>query len=392
MRLDLFLSGAFSYRVGARDAQTLFLLLQREKISPKALKRVKKTGDICFCLSSRDSARFVSAAKADGVDFLSQGRGLRTLSERFFHSPGLVIGVLLALLVLVGARLVLWDVRVTGNEHVDGEEIKEHLSQNGLSVGTLLPRIDTDDVALSLRRADGRITYAAVNLVGTVAYVQIREAQSVPEETVKRPANLVAKCDGVVTMPLVFEGECLVSPGEIVRAGQILASGISDTQNHGYLVTRAAGQVFARTKRTYEVNVPFSYEEKEYTGREWHEICVFFFGRAQKVFKNTGKSVESCDIIEKTEYLTLSTGERLPIGYGVKTSAEYRTVSRTRTGAEARVIAIAELQKLLAADSAAYTLLEKHLEYRVDEAGITLICTVVCEEDIARVAEFELHS
>ena len=65
MRLDLFLSGAFFYRIGARDAQALFLLLQREGILPKALKRVKKNGDICFFLSSGDNARFVTAAKAE---------------------------------------------------------------------------------------------------------------------------------------------------------------------------------------------------------------------------------------------------------------------------------------------------------------------------------------
>ena len=180
----------------------------------------------------------------------------------------------------------------------------------------------------------------------------------------------------------------MVAPGDVVRAGQILASGLSDTQNHGYLVTRAAGQVLARTAHSYEVRVPFSLEEKAYTGRCWYELSLLFFGRAQKLFKNTGKNIDSCDIIKKTRYFALPEGESLPFGYGVITEAEYELVSRTRTAAEARELARKELESLLAADGTGWTLLEKRIEYRVDSDGITLLCTVVCEEDIASVSEF----
>ncbi len=391
MRIDLFLRGAVYHHVRACDAQLLFFVLQQAEIPPKALKRVRKTGDIVFFLLPRDAARFAEAAREKELAFSAQKHGLPALWERFWHAPGLVAGVILSLLLLVGARTLLWDVRVTGNEQLDTAELEALLAECGLAEGAFLPALDADKIALSLRRADGRVAYAAVNLRGTVAHVQIREAEPAPAQIARNPANLVAKYDGVITMPLVFEGECLVEPGEIVRAGQILASGLSDTQNHGYIMTRAAGQVLARTVHTYEVRVPLSYEQKEYTGREKHEISLFFFGRAQKVFKSTGKSILECDIIEKTKYFALSTGEQLPFGYGVVTAAEYRTVTLTRTGAEARAIAHAELEAQLAADSAGRTLLEKQVEYRMDGDGITLLCTVVCEEDIASVSEFELH-
>ncbi len=391
MRVDLFLLGAVHYRVRACDAQALFLLFQETQISPKVLKRVEKTGDITFFLLPKTAARFAEAANEKKLELVSERRGLPALFLRFLHTPGLVVGVLLSLLLLVGARAVLWDVRITGNEHIDTAELKTLLGECGLAEGTFLPKLDADEIALALRRADGRVAYAAVNLRGTVAHVQIREAEQAPVKTVVNPANLVAKCDGVVTMPLIFEGECLVSPGDVVRAGQILASGLSDTQNHGYLMTRAAGQVLARTVHTYEVRVPLCYEEKQYTGWERHEISLFFFGRVQKVFKSTGKSIVECDIIEKNRYFLLSTGERLPFGYSVITAAEYRTVSLTRTGAEARALAHAQLEALLAADAAGRTLLEKHVEYRVDEDGLTLLCTVVCEEDIAGTVEFSLQ-
>ena len=391
MRADLFLLGAVEHRVHASDAQALFLLFQQRGISPKALKRVKKTGDIVFFLLPKSAARFATAAGEDNLAFSAQKRGLPALLGRFLHAPGLAVGVLLSLFLLVGARAVLWDVRITGNEQLDTKELKALLAECGLAEGAFLPALDGDEIALSLRRAEGRVAYAAVNLHGTVAHVQIREVEQAPAKTVPNPANLVAKCDGVVTMPLIYEGECLVAPGEVVRAGQILASGLSDTQNHGYLVTRAAGQVLARTVHTYEVRVPLSFEEKEYTGRKKYEISLFFFGRAQKVFKSTGKSIIEYDIIEENKYLALSTGEQLPFGYGVITAAEYRTVTLSRTGEEARALAHAKLEALLAADAAERTLLEKKVEYRMDGEGITLLCTVVCEEDIASVSEFVIY-
>ena len=388
MRADLFVRGAVLHRVAACDAERLFVLLQQGQISPKALKREKRTGHIRFFLLPKDAARFASLASECGLSFSREPRGLPALWSSFWHAPGLVAGVMLSLLLLVGARAVLWDVRVSGNEQIGTAELKSILAECGLAEGAFLPGLDGDEIALALRRADGRVAYAAVNLRGTVAHVQIRESEPAPEKEAKSPANLVAKYDGVITMPLVFEGECVVAPGDVVRAGQILASGLSDTQNHGYLVTRAAGQVLARTVHTYEVRVPFSFEEKVYTGRRWYEACLFFFGRAQKVFKSTGKNIDSCDIIEKIRYFAMPGGEHLPFGYGLITAAEYELVTRTRTATEARELAQKELELLLSADGTGRTLLEKRIEYRVDGDGITLLCTVVCEEDIASVSEF----
>jgi hypothetical protein len=58
---------------------------------------------------------------------------------------------------------------------------------------------------------------------------------------------------------------------------------------------------------------------------------------------------------------------------------------------EAREAARAELERLLCADAAGRTLLSQKCEWCVDGEGITLICTVVCEEDIARTQEFVMQ-
>ncbi len=391
MRLDLFFTGCVYYRVSAQQGATLFEVLREAELSPKAVKRVEKTGDIGFLLPLHRARCFEEAAKTKGLQLaVREEKGAPMLLRRLIARPGLVIGLLLALGLFCGARIFLWDVRITGNEQVSSEELERELAAAGLSRGCFLPTLDRDAVSAALRQGDGRIAYATVNLVGTVAHVQVLESQAPTEALSDKPANLIAKCDGVVTMPLIFEGECLVAKGDVVRAGQLLASGIRDTQNHGYRITRAAGEVLARTVHTYSVTVPFAYEEKAYTGEVSREISLFFFGHAQKVFKSTGNNIVKCDIIEEIKWMTLPSGKRLPLGVSILTAFAYADQPATRTATQAREQAFAQLESLLAQESKGRVMLQKTTETRVDEDAITLICTVVYEENIASVSEFEL--
>ena len=75
----------------------------------------------------------------------------------------------------------------------------------------------------------------------------------------------------------------------------------------------------------------------------------------------------------------------------MQTATEYTASEATRTLTEARALAREELEAQLQADGAGRTLLQKSVELSVCEDGVTLHCTVVCEEDIASVSEFELH-
>ena len=77
----------------------------------------------------------------------------------------------------------------------------------------------------------------------------------------------------------------------------------------------------------------------------------------------------------------------LPFGFSVTERREYTTVTATRTAREAHAQALLELEAALAADSAGRTMLSRTTEVVADAQGITLICTVVCEEDIAMTVE-----
>ncbi|MBO5354574.1 MAG: sporulation protein YqfD [Clostridia bacterium] len=387
MRIDLFLLGFVDFEVDAEDATALFEGLRAEGISPKRVRRYEKNGKIGFTCTLFSALRL--SKKNPKLTEVNRG-GLPVFFARLSHRPGLICGLALALSLLFVSRLFVWDVEVQGNETVETEEIISELAAAGLSCGSFLPRLDREAVAIELRRGDGRIAFATVNLRGTVAYVQVRETAEAPQAAVPPPANLVAKCDGVITLPLIFEGECLVSEGDVVRAGQILAGGVIDSEKHGYRITRAAGQVLARTVHTYTVNVPFAYEEKVYTGRTGKEISLLFFTKRGKLFKNTRNIGNSYDIITNVNWWTLSDGRQLPIGFIVSDVAEYELRPAVRDGVQACELAYAELERQLSQDSVGRSMLERTVELVADADGITLICTVVCEEDIAETAEIKV--
>ncbi|MBR2011382.1 MAG: sporulation protein YqfD [Clostridia bacterium] len=390
MNVYLFLIGYTELRVPAAAMTDFFEICRVLGISPRGAKRRRNSEDVICRLSRFSAARVMALAtqREIALTVLKTG-GLPALWLRFIHRPGIVFGALTALALLVAANLFVWDVDITGCEVLTEREVEEELKAVGLSRGVFLPLVDGDAIMLALRQSDSRIAYATVNLIGTVAHVQIREAEPEPTKVPHAPANLVAKQDGIVVLPLIFEGECLVEVGEYVRAGQVLASGILDSESGGFRVTRAAGRVLARTEETIAVSVPFCYNEKVLTGRVFREVEVSFFGMRGKVFKNTGNVTNSCDIIvyEKEFYAGAHT---LPFGLTVAEYYEYTEQAARRTATEALSLANEELAARLATASEARTLLAKTVEVVVDEEGVTLFCTAAFEEDIATVFEFSV--
>lgn len=385
MRIDLFLLGFVEFSLCAEDGEAVFECLRQAGISPKAPERDKKSGEIRFFTTAYGAKRVQRLCPQ--LRELGRG-GIPVLFSALLRREGLFVGTVLGVFLLVASCLFVWDVRVEGNERISTAEVLSELAEAGLSTGRFLPTLDRDGIALSVRQRDGRLAFVSINLRGTVAYVQLREALPQPPTGTIAPANLVAARDGVVTLPLIFEGQALVHEGDVVRAGQILAGGVLDSEKHGYRVTRAAGQVFARTVHTYTVAVPFTYEKQVPTGKEKYEISVSFFGFEGKVFKSTGNSYMSCDIIQNIKRMRLSDGTPLPVTLTVTRFMPYGTCTVVRSATEARALAHAELAARLAADSAGRTTLSRTVETLVDADGITLICTLVCEEDIALTAEF----
>ena len=327
-----------------------------------------------------------------GIELTLVGsRGLPPLIYRHRNRVGLLIGAVLAVIMISLSDNYLWDVRVSGNESLTYSQVTDALREQGLTVGTPLGGLDVDKIKTRIMVENDRISWMAINVIGTVAHVQIRERVS-PEPSEKAlPANIVASRDGQIEYLEVYQGDAAVKVGQAVRKGDLLISGIRESRVDGFSVTRAAGSVYAVTEREIRVEVPYEYDKKCYTGEQKSEISIIFFGKELKVLKYSGNYGEFCDTIESEEMLSLSDGVTVPFGIRKVSFAEY-TVSRERyTPEEAMEIAYYRLSERISAELSSADILRKETVGEIGESAYVLICRIKCVEDIGLVSEFETN-
>ena len=324
---------------------------------------------------------------------LGDTRGLPSVLRRVLKRPGLIVGAALGVVLLLSSLRVVWDVRVEGNSLLSSREVEETLLSCGFGVGSSTAGIELDKLENRVLLADRRIAWISVNLRGTVAYVQIREAQRVPREDTSRPANVVASRGGVIERVELAEGNVVVAAGDRVGEGDLLVSGIYDSAILGLRTTRASARVYARTVREIEVSVPFSYEQKVYdTTSDAASVAysINFFGKIVNFSKSTGNEGVLCDTIERKRSLGLVSGVGFPVTLDTVWYLPYEIRAAEHTYAEAEELAYRELARRIGEIPGGAEILQKTITTRTDDGAFYLSCSLLCMEDIARVQEFEV--
>ena len=388
----LFFFGYSRIKADALSATRLLNLCLEHSFSFSGFEG-QEDGGISFFCPKLTAKKLLRLAEQDEITVtVERIGGLPEILFRRCRRYGLILGAVCGMILVFMSGRVVWDVRVSGNQRLTAAEVTEELSNCGFGVGSSLKNFQAGELENRVLMQSEELSWISIYMDGTVAMVQVLEQTDRPNATSKNPANLVASCDGQIEAIELLRGDCVVKVGQAVRQGDLLVSGIYDGQAAGLRFTRAAGQIFARTERTYRIEIPLETTEKHYLHEKKGEIWINFFQKAIKIFKSTGNEIGKYDIIKKTIKWTLSGGRVVPVGITAVEQRSYVTRAATRTAAEAYVLAQNELEARLAADSTGRSLLEYTVERCVSADGVTLLCTVVCEEDIARVEEFDVAS
>jgi len=202
-----------------------------------------------------------------------------------------------------------------------------------------------------------------VNVSGCQAQVQVRERIKAPALADKRtPENVVARRDGLVLKVSTLFGGQRVLPGTTVERGQLLISGVQDTDTFGARVVAGMGTVTARTWYTLRVKMPLQIQRKIFTGREKTLRALVFGTHRVKIGGNANTSGENYDKITKRTPLRLF-GLPLPVTAEEEIYRFYAPAETERTEA--------------AALSAAEALLTEYLHTLVDAYGAvsSTLCT-----------------
>ena len=303
--------------------------------------------------------------------------------SRFRHRTALMTGLVACGLGLFLGSFFIWDFAVEGNETVPTEQILRALEKNGVGLGSFGLGLDGEDIRNHVLLDIPELSWIAVNVSGCRANVQVRERRPVPELVSKRePANVVARRAGLVLKVRALDGVACVLPGTSVAEGQLLISGVEDTETVGARVLTGMGTVTARTWYSLDTAVPLQAEEKQYTGEEKLGISLIFGTHRVKFFRNS--SIEGAEYDKITNRRPWSLlGVPLPVTLVTEQYRFYETVSVEQSPAQAEKAAEAVLTEYLHSLVKPYGTVKSTL-CSARQKGDTLLVTLKaeCEEQI----------
>ncbi len=349
-------------------------------------------GNVRFCVSPLSAAAVITLCEKKKIGIKRvKASGIPRLLYKYRNRWGLVIGAFFAIMIISLSGKFLWEIRVSGNEKVTYTEVVETLGECGFTVGARLDELDIDAIETMVLLSSDKISWISINMSGTCAEVQIREAALPNEKSPSRPANIVASRDGQVEYLEIFSGVAAVGEGRAVRKGDLLISGIRDSATEGYAVTRASGKVFAITERDFRVEIPLEYERKISSKRQKSEMYLIFFSKELKIFKRNTQNGVNCDTIDTVEVPRLFGGVILPFGVRTVSTVTYETSTEIRNENEAMELAYYRLNMEIGETLPEAQILNKSVTWESSESAYVLNCKVRCVENIGETVEFDFE-
>ena len=227
--------------------------------------------------------------------------------------PVLVIGFLLLLVLSLWVPSRVLFVEVVGNQQISARMVMENAADCGVRFGASRNRVRSQLVKDRLLSSLPQLQWAGVTTRGCVAVITVRErSQPETKEDGADVCSIVAARDGVLTEMTVLRGNALCSPGQSVKAGQVLISAYAD---YGICIraVRAEGEIFARTKREFKAIFPQTWDGREEILGSEKKFSLIIGKKQINFYKGSGISGTSCAKIYEQKYMTLPGGFRLPV-------------------------------------------------------------------------------
>jgi similar to stage IV sporulation protein len=332
-----FLQGTVSVAVESASPERVLNLCSAREIAFWDLVWESPT-ELSFKLTRRDYRRFRQVASAlDATLTHRREHGAPVFLRRFRHRYALLFGGAAVALTLLIGSFFIWNFEVTGNETVSEEEILRALEEYGVHLGTVGSSIEQEDLRNHVLLKLPDLSWLAVNVRGCTAHVQVVERLRPPETYVKGAAsNVVAARDGLVEKVEALDGVAQVLPGTTVTRGQLLISGVADSEAGGIRLLHGMGAVWARTWYELSVEVPLQKLEKTQIDRKTAAVALIFGKNQIKIGAGGSRMEAGCDKMTVVHPWTLPGGFSLPVALRYETRTYWRCQSVTRTEAEAK--------------------------------------------------------
>jgi len=390
-RFRSFLIGWREFAVEECCRSTVFDLMYRGGISFSRERH--RNGKLSFRVSESYVDELRCIFDCECIEYeLGESHGLLAAGRWILRRPAIPIGAVLFIAWMLYSSKLIWDVRVIGNTKTSEAEIIALLDELGCGIGDYYPSIEFSKVHANYAAAQNDIAWLSVYMNGTVAEVQVRElwADTRPKHEAGVFANVVATCDGIVESVNVFEGQAAVRAGDLVRAGQVLISGVVENKDGSVRYEYASGEVYCTVAEPISVKIEPEREKKVYTGRNISKKSVKIFKKTINLLGKGGIEGATYDTIDTMEQLCPFGFSTLPVWLKKTEYREYVIERETLSPEDAAELALIELSALVKEKAEAGTLLSKSVSVSSDDGGYRLDCLLYLSRDIGKTLEFKI--
>lgn len=322
--------------------------------------------------------------QTDAVLTVVRTKGAPEVWRQYRRRYVLLAAAGLLVLVMALGSTHIWAFQVTGNDTVPTETILRTLEKYGVALGAR-SRIRQEELRNHVLLELPDVVWLTVNMRGCTAHVQVVERQRPPHlYTDGEITNVVAARDGLITSVQALDGEAQVMAGSTVTAGQVLISGVVDSDRRGYRLLHGMGQVWARTWYELSVSVPLTVREK---GRETGAVTrlAVDVGRNRiKIYGKGSMTGPDCDKMTLYHQARLPFGLTLPVTLVTERTVRYAAGETERSLEEARAEGEAQLMAQLRTALAQRDGSLLHHRFDAVRQGTRLVVTLhaECEEQI----------
>lgn len=276
IELIRYLFGYINFRAYGGFADRFINLCTKDEIPLWNIRNIN--GNITASTTIEGYLNIRSAARKSGMRLrVTEKKGLLFFLKRNKLRTGLFLGFALSVLIIGVLSQFVWSVSLVGNITLDDDYILDTFEKYGVCVGSRISAVDTELAAQNAMSDIEKLSWASVNLKGSVMVIEVREKTDAPEiYDDKTPTNLVAGEDGVILSIDVLYGKEEVKPGSAVLKGDLLISGLISHPDGSESVIHADGYVKALVKK----NETFSYTDFSLYSQTAEKVRskLFFFG------------------------------------------------------------------------------------------------------------------
>lgn len=311
-------------------------------------------------------------------------KGYPFFINKFKYRKMLAIGSVLSISLIIFLTSFIWNIDIVGNERIKDEEIINVLESLKIREGVSKRAARDIDISNALLLSIQDLAFANVQIQGTKMIVEVKERELVQVELKDDvPCNILASKKAIIEKVIVKNGKGLVSKGDIVKEGQILITGVINSETlESPLLVHSEGSIIARTIYTEKIEEPIVKTIDDETGNTFttREIII---GKKRIQLMNGEIPFKDYVEVEKIKEIGDLGIIKLPI---VTIQHTFKEVQKTKIKQDVealkKISAVKGTQKLMDKIPKDSTVISKDVRYSIEDNILVTEVIIEVNEDI----------